>query len=63
MRPIEELSDENQAILKEFQETEGVKFFKTSNKTKAGIMDMRNEACDKLLLQELDHIEKYWKNE
>lgn len=54
VRPIEELSDENQAILKEFQETEGVKFFKTSNKTKAGIMDMRNEACDKLLLQRVE---------
>jgi len=52
IKPFDELTDENKTILNEFLQTEGVKFYKTSNVSKQGIMDLRNEACDKLLLQE-----------
>lgn len=52
VKPFDELDDESKAILTEFMNTEGVKFYHTSNKSKEGIMDLRNDACDKLLLQE-----------
>ena len=51
IKPFDQLSEENQQLLTEFLNTEGVKFYKTSNVSKEGIMDMRNEACDQLLTQ------------
>lgn len=54
VKPFDELDDESKAILTEFMNTEGVKFYHTSNKSKEGIMDLRNDACDKLLLQRVE---------
>jgi len=54
IKPFDQLSPENQELLTEFLNTEGVKFYKTSNVSKEGIMDMRNEACDQLLTQRVE---------
>jgi nucleolar GTP-binding protein len=54
VKPFDELSAENKEILTKFQEQEGVTFHHTSNVSKEGIMAMRNEACDKLLLQRVE---------
>ena len=52
VKPFDQLSDENKALLTKFQEQENVTFHHTSNVSKEGIMNMRNEACDQLLLLE-----------
>lgn len=52
--PFEQLTPENQEMINEFLKTEGVKFYKTSNVSKEGIMDMRNAACDELLVQRVE---------
>ena len=49
--PFDQLTPENQEMINDFLKTEGVKFYKTSNVSKEGIMDMRNAACDELLVQ------------
>ena len=54
VKPFDQLSDENKAILTKFQEQENVTFHHTSNVSKEGIMNMRNEACDQLLLQRVE---------
>ena len=51
VKPWDELIPENKALLEEFLKEEDVKFYKTSNVSKEGIMDLRNEACDDLLRQ------------
>ena len=51
VKPWDELIPENKALLEEFSKEEDVKFYKTSNVSKEGIMDLRNEACDDLLRQ------------
>lgn len=52
--PFEDLTQDNQELLNDFLKTEGVKFYKTSNVSKEGIMDMRNAACDELLIQRVE---------
>ena len=54
VKPFDQLSDENKALLTKFQEQENVTFHHTSNVSKEGIMNMRNEACDQLLLQRVE---------
>ena len=51
VKPWDELAPENKELLEEFLKQEDVKFYKTSNVSKEGIMDLRNEACDDLLRQ------------
>jgi len=54
VKPWDELIPENKALLEEFLKEEDVKFYKTSNVSKEGIMDLRNEACDDLLRQRVE---------
>ena len=56
VKPFDQLSDENKTLLTEFQQQENVKFYHTSNVSQEGIMQMRNDACDQLLLQIGVHI-------
>ena len=59
VKPFDQLSDENKTLLTEFQQQENVKFYHTSNVSQEGIMQMRNDACDQLLLQIGVHIFDY----
>lgn len=54
VKPFDELTPENKELLTDFQKQENVKFFHTSNVSQEGIMQMRNEACDALLLQRVE---------
>merc|ERR1739838_1207351 len=54
VKPFDQLSDENKTLLTDFQQQENVKFYHTSNVSQEGIMQMRNDACDQLLLQRVE---------
>ncbi|XP_039609510.1 nucleolar GTP-binding protein 1 [Polypterus senegalus] len=48
VKRIEELSEENQKLFKDFEE-EGISVIETSTLTEEGVMKVKTEACDKLL--------------
>ncbi|XP_028659957.1 nucleolar GTP-binding protein 1 [Erpetoichthys calabaricus] len=48
VKRVEELSEENQKLFKDFEE-EGISVIETSTLTEEGVMQVKTEACDKLL--------------